>query len=359
MATQNVSNAAGLEPVRRACFEMTDLVRRLQGDAIGWFGLNPSETDYAISASGRFWRLRDYGGQRDAPSLLIVAAPIKRPYIWDLTPKASTIRYCLDEGLHVYMTEWLPASIGAGNDGLVEYMTAVSNCADKISRENPNSALFVTGHSLGGTLAAIFCTLTPTPIRGLVLLGAPLCFGPRMGHFRDALIQLVPSRIDAVEPYPGSLLSYASAVASPGTFIRARLKDALFSISDIYALDIHARVERWALDEIPLPGKLVHQIIDWLYRDNLFCLGKLNIGGIQVGPHNCSLPMLAAINTSDDVAPIDSVEPFIRSMHISNASVIKYSGETGVCLQHLSFLIGRKARVQLWPNIISWMNQLK
>jgi len=29
-------------------------------------------------------------------------------------------------------------------------------------------------------------------------------------------------------------------------------------------------VERWALDEVPLPGKLVHQIVEWLYRENRF-----------------------------------------------------------------------------------------
>ena len=46
--------------------------------------------------------------------------------------------------------------------------------------------------------------------------------------------------------------------------------DAIFSIADHHALDIHGRVERWALDEVPLPGKLVHQIVEWLYRENRF-----------------------------------------------------------------------------------------
>ena len=61
-----------------------------------------------------------------------------------------------------------------------------------------------------------------------------------------------------------------SALASPGTFIWSRLMDAAFSIADYHALDIHGRVERWALDEVPLPGKLVHQIVEWLYRENRF-----------------------------------------------------------------------------------------
>ena len=46
-----------------------------------------------------------------------------------------------------------------------------------------------------------------------------------------------------------------SALASPATFIWSRLMDAIFSIADHHALDIHGRVERWALDEVSLPGK--------------------------------------------------------------------------------------------------------
>jgi polyhydroxyalkanoate synthase len=84
-----------------------------------------------------------------------------------------------------------------------------------------------------------------------------------------------------------------SALASPDTFIWSRLADAAFSVTDGHALEIHARVERWALDEVPLPGKLVHQIVEWLYRADCFC--------------------------------------------------------------HLGILIGRKARAQVWPEIISWI----
>src|SRR5262249_54909458 len=91
---------------------------------------------------------------------------------------------------------------------------------------------------------------------------ASLCFEPSKSQFRDALISLVPQKISEDEPFPGSLLSHASALASPSTFIWSRLIDAALSVGDPLAMEIHARVERWALDEFPLPGKLVHQIID-------------------------------------------------------------------------------------------------
>ena len=82
--------------------------------------------------------------------------------------------------------------------------------------------------------------------------------------------------------------------------------DVVFSVTDRQALDIHARVERWALDEVPLPGKLVHQIIQWLYRENRFCRGALKVGETLVGPFRLSVPTLAVVNMADEVAPLAS-----------------------------------------------------
>ena len=82
----------------RTVFGAVDVLRRVQGDAIASFGLGPSECAYRVVASAPYWRLRDYGGQETSRSLFIVAAPIKRPYIWDLAPSVSAIRYCLRAG---------------------------------------------------------------------------------------------------------------------------------------------------------------------------------------------------------------------------------------------------------------------
>jgi len=132
--------------------------------------------------------------------------------------------------------------------------------------------------------------------------------------------------------------------------------DAAFSITDHHALDIHARVERWALDEIPLPGKLVCQIVEWLYRENRFCRGALKLGKTLVGPCNLSIPTLAVVNTADEVAPVASIKPFIDSMLAENVRFIEYPGEVGVSLQHLGILIGRQAHAEVWPEIVSWLN---
>ena len=104
------------------------------------------------------------------------------------------------------------------------------------------------------------------------------------------------------------------AMASPLTFFWSRQIDALSSLADRRALEIHFRVERWALDEVALPGKLVHQIINWLYRENRFCRGTLKVDGELIGPCSLSAPTLAVVNLADDVAPPAAVKPFVLSM---------------------------------------------
>ncbi|MGC1572498.1 MAG: hypothetical protein WA750_10380 [Pseudolabrys sp.] len=103
----------------RAMFGMTDLLRRAQGQTFEAFGLGPQECPYEVVTSGAFWRHRDYG-KPSAQSVLIVAAPIKRAYIWDLVPSSSAIRYILHQGFHVHLLEWLPAET-TSEYGLAEY----------------------------------------------------------------------------------------------------------------------------------------------------------------------------------------------------------------------------------------------
>lgn len=339
----------------QAHFDTTDALRRLQGNALASFGLAPREAPYQVTAQGAYWRLRDYGGSTADHSLLIIAAPIKRPYIWDLAPSLSPIRFCLEQKLRVRLLEWLPASQADNDVGLEECIEAISCCVMQVSQEDKGSKAFLAGHSLGGTLAAIYAANASESVRGLILLSAPLCFEPEQGGFRDALIAMLPPQLPANGRFPGSLLTHMSALASPGTFVWSRLFDGLLSLTDEHAAEVHARVECWALDEVALPGKLVKQIVECLYRDNRFFRETLRIGARLVGPSTLRVPVLAVVNTADDIAPMHSLKPFADALPSNNARIFDFPGEIGVGLQHLAILVGREAKVTVWPEIIAWM----
>jgi polyhydroxyalkanoate synthase len=67
--------------------------------------------------------------------VLIIAAPIKRPYIWDLAPTRSAIRYCLSQQLSAYLLEWLAPASGQASAGLDAYAgEAISECIARAAR---------------------------------------------------------------------------------------------------------------------------------------------------------------------------------------------------------------------------------
>jgi polyhydroxyalkanoate synthase len=105
----------------------------------------------------------------------------------------------------------------------------------------------------------------------------------------------------------------------------------------------------------PLPGPLVSEIVQLLYRENRFCRGTLTIRDQNLGPSSVRVPLLAIVNTADEVAPLNSVKPFLDEMPMKETRIIEYPGEAGIGLQHLALLAGPQAHARIWPEVVSWL----
>ncbi|HEY8260969.1 MAG TPA: alpha/beta fold hydrolase [Methylosinus sp.] len=351
-----VSTLARPESFRTTHFSAMDSYRRAQGNMLEWCGFGPNECNYRIILKGPHWRLREYAGGDGRAAALIVPAPIKRPYIWDLAPSVSVVRHFLDRQFSVHLIEWMPASDDFSGAGIREYADhAISECLERVMDETSGRKPALLGHSLGGTFAAISCALQQN-VGGLVLLSAPLCFQPASSSFRDALVSLLPRRLSESDIVPGSLLSQMSAFACPRVFVWEKLRNAVLCALDPSALEIGGRVERWLLDEAPLPGKLVAEIVQLLYCEDRFCRGALMIGDRIVGPSDIEVPTLAIVDTADQIAPLRSVEPFVAAIASTEARIIEYPGEADVGLQHLALLAGPLAHSRVWPEVFSWLD---
>lgn len=339
--------------------EVVDDLRRAQGNTLQLLGLGPDERSYGITASGTHWRVRNYADQEKGPPVLIVAAPIKRPYIWDIAPSASAIGYCLRSQFRIHLLDWLPPRTDKDDVGMDDYADAIDNAVAAVAKRlDGRTKPFLMGHSLGGTLAAIYAALKPKTVQGLVLLASPLSFRRGASPFGDRLVSIVPHWAGENGIVPGSFISQVSALASPETFLWSRLTDAAFSLGDLRNSEIHGRVERWALDEVPLPATMMTQILEWLYREDRFCRQTLTIRNKTVGPSRLAVPTLAVANASDRVAPPESASEFLRAMPEPYGQLITFPGEIGVCFQHVAVLVGRAARATVWPKIVSWIRMV-
>jgi polyhydroxyalkanoate synthase len=341
-------------------FDQVDQVRRWQGQLLDMLGLGPIETPSRVVFSAPALTLKAYAHDGQAgPPLLIVPAPIKRAYIWDLLPWASVVQQCLRHGIRVYLIQWEQPEADGQGFGLAAYADQfILSCLDNIKTELGQPRAFLAGHSLGGTLAAMFAALHPERIQGLTLLGAPLRFGPDVGAFGPLVAlaprpQIVTALLGNV---PGSFLNTVSICASPTSFQGARFADWLTSLIDIQALQTHLRVERWTLDELPLARQLFEDLVQLLYRENRFMDGTLMIRGQRAIPALVDAPILSVVDARCRLVPPASVLPFHDAVSSVHKRVLWYMGDTGVSLQHVGMLVGKRAHQYVWPEILQWLH---
>ncbi|HCN90218.1 MAG TPA: alpha/beta hydrolase [Oxalobacteraceae bacterium] len=289
---------------------------------------------------------------------MLIPAPIKRSYIWDLAPHVSVVRRCLQQNMRVYLAEWMPLAGSEQNFGLDEYADRLlSACLDAIASETGQERVILVAHSLGGTLAAIFSCLHPQRVRSLVLLSAPLQFAAAAGDFAP-LISAAPDATMIARMFgqvPGSFLNLTSGIATGGEFQWQCGIDLLACAADYRALATHLRVQRWMLDEFTLPEKLFAEVVELLYREDRLMQGRLRVHGKLVGPHDLTVPLLSAFDPRSSLIPPQSIIPFHQAAASSQKKLLAYQGDVGVAIQHVGMLVGSNAHTGLWPAIFNWL----
>jgi len=348
--------------VPRNVYEQVDDLRRWQGRLLECVGLGPIETPSRVVFSERGASLHAYtDNDRLGPVLVIVPAPIKRAYIWDLAPWASVVLRCVRNGLRVFLIEWTQPGAEEQHFGLVDYADRlIRDCLDAVELETGQRRACLAGHSIGGTLAAIFAALHPERVQALVLLEAPLHFGADAGAFAP-LVATAPgigSLATKLGNVPGSFLDLISVAADPVTFQWSRWVDALESLQDIRALQTYVRVERWTLDEFPFPSRLFAEIVEFLYREDRFMTGTLRVGTRSATPHRLAMPIVSVVDPRSSIVPPSSVLPFLARVSSGDKKLLWYEGDKGVALQHIGALVGQMAHRRLWPEILAWLHRI-
>jgi polyhydroxyalkanoate synthase len=339
-----------------------DEARSRYGRLLDRAGLAPREASYRVVAELSAARLRAYqaveSSRSHATALLIIPAPFKRAYIWDLMPEVSVVRRWLERGVNVYLLEWTTPMPEDDAFGLAEYADEWPFSALRvIENETGCAAPLVAGHSLGGTLAAIFASLHPKSVGGLILVDAPLAFGGELGGPLGRALRAIAhaSAIRALaSPVPGSVINALCAAAAPEVFIGERLSDFTASLLDARAMAIHGRVERWTYDELPMPGALFEDVLEQLYRRDLFFKGTLQVGARQTGAALLRAPVLAVLNPVGRIVPPGSMLTALDTAPNLAVELLEYTGDRGAMFQHLGPLVTPLAHETLWPRILDW-----
>jgi polyhydroxyalkanoate synthase len=339
-----------------------DRSRQARGRMMERAGYGPRPTPSTTVHREPGLHLRRYGPQAaEGPSVLLVPAPIKRAYIWDMAPDISVVRRWVERGYRVYLAAWEPLSeeSPAQGFGLADYAGRMLDaCREAIAADGSAGKPVIAGHSLGGLLAAIHSCLHPEQLRATILLESPLHFDPASCRF-NKLVKATPDARQLAGSFgqvPGAFLNTMSALAEPQAFQWERWLDGWLSLADPKALATHMQVERWTHDEFALPGRLFGDIVESLYRRDEFMRGELQVGGRRIGPQDLRTPLLSVVDPRSRLIPPAAVLPFHDAAASPRKLVLHYGGDIGVNLQHVGVLVGRSAHARIWPAVFDWLD---
>jgi polyhydroxyalkanoate synthase len=205
---------------------------------------------------------------------------------------------------------------------------------------------------MGGTLALAYNSLYPEGVRNFVAQATPVDFShgglyslwtqPR--HFD------VDSLVDAYGNIPSRVLESGFFAAAPVQRF-TRWLDVCRHIDDPEYVTTFLAMERWGADAVPFPGEVYRQYIKDCYQQNLFCQGKMEVGGERVDLKRIRGGVLNVIAEQDTIAPPPMSEPLPSLVGSSDAQTMRFP------VGHIGLSASSKSPTKVWPAITQWIAQ--
>ena len=316
-------------------------------------GTTPRVTNWTKNKA-KLYRYEPEKPKRHPVPVLLVAAPILRPYVLDLIPNNSFVEFLVNEGFDVYLLDW---GVPGDEDREMSFehyvLDYLPRAVRKVLRASEADALSLFGYHMGGTLSAMYASLFPEHLENLVLLAAPVGFATKEAGLFEPFIGEGSFDPDPVVEAFGNVPATRSfwtesrlPEAADGSAERARphLPREAFTGSFL-------AVSEWVDDEVPLPGEAFRQWVIDLHRHDRLARGELELRGRRVDLSNIDVPLLNIAGKGDRISPLSQTEAIMSLVGSRDGQFVAL--EAG----HVGLMAGRVAREELWPRVRDWLAQ--
>ena len=246
-----------------------------------------------------------------AVPLVIFPPWINRFYILDLTPEKSFIRWCVDQGITVFMVSWRSADATMKDIVWDDFVAAQIEVIDAIRALLSVPAVHSIGYCVAGTtLAATLAVLEARgeadKARSATFFTAQVDFAAagELQHFvTDEQLQMIEKLS------PDGFLDGRYMAA---TFNLLRGRDLIWNyVTNNYLLGADYTpfdLLHWNGDTTNLPSKWHLSYLTDLYRDNrLIQPGSLSVAGTPIDLTKVATPAYVQAGREDHIAPAESV----------------------------------------------------
>ena len=243
--------------------------------------------------------------------LLIVPPWINKYYILDLAPEKSFIKWCIDQGVTVFVISWVNPDARLATKTFEQYMTEGPLAAlDAVEAATGVRKINTIGYCVGGTLLAITLAYLAAKRKNRVLSATMFVAQVDFTYAGDLKVFVDEERLQQLEAHMKEQ-GYLEASRMATAFNMLRSNDLIWP----YVINNYMRGKKpfpfdilyWNADSTRMPAANHSFYLRSFYLDNKFAKGELKIGGVKLDLRKVKLPIYNLATREDHIAPAKSV----------------------------------------------------
>jgi polyhydroxyalkanoate synthase len=243
--------------------------------------------------------------------LLIVPPWINKFYILDLKPEKSYVKWCVDQGITVFLISWVNPDKTLGKKTFEDYMKEGPLAAmDAIEKATGELKVHTAGYCVGGTLLATTLAWLAENRRQRVMSATFFAAQVDFTHAGDLLVFVDEHQISALErdmQVTGVLEGSKMAMA----FNMLRSNDLIWSyvVSNYLKGKVPSSFDllHWNSDATRMPAANHSFYLRNCYLENRLSTGSMVLDNTLLDLSKVKVPVYNLATKEDHIAPADSV----------------------------------------------------
>ena len=242
--------------------------------------------------------------------LLIIPPWINKFYILDLNPEKSFIKWCVDQGLTVFVISWVNPDAHLAAKGFEDYMRegplAALDVIKEVTGEDDVNAI---GYCVGGTLMAV--TLAWMAAKGDKRIASATFFAAQVDftHAGDLMVFVDEEQLQALEKNMAER-GYLEGKKMANAFNMLRSNDLIWP----YVISNYLKGKQpypfdllyWNSDSTRMPAANHSFYLRNCYLENKLSKGQMVIDNEQLDLGNVTIPIYNLATREDHIAPAKS-----------------------------------------------------
>jgi len=297
------------------------------------------------------WKVNKPSQAGKAP-ILMIPAMINRYYIMDISKENSLCKAMSDNGSPVYIIDWGQAT---PEDRWITFtdifLKTMKRVVSKVTNDAGDKPVLF-GYCMGGIISVIYASMFSDDIKGLIALTVPIDFHKAgvMAKWTDKKYLNTSNVVDALGNLPPDMIQNSFVALKPAKWVK-KWETVWKKQDNEKFMDSFFTLENWVNDNIPFPGGIWQEYIQWLYQENRLFNDELFIGKYKASLKNIKTPLLTIIAQEDHIVPRESAEPLHALAGSDNKTVKYFSGG------HVGIITSPKLFPQLSQTLHEWLKE--